>query len=82
MYNYSLFAGLIRDTTGSYDISYYSAAAALFVSSIFFFITMACRYYDNREKGSRFDFEMIIRRKSRRRSSILPWRRKSVDFHL
>ncbi|XP_071143130.1 monocarboxylate transporter 2-like [Mytilus edulis] len=73
-------SGFIRDTTGNYDMSFFCAAATLFMASVFFFITLVARYYSGSNKSSRLDFELVIRRKSRRRSSILPWRKKSVDL--
>ncbi|CAC5414363.1 SLC16A9 [Mytilus coruscus] len=75
-------SGFIRDTTGNYDMSFFCAAATLFMASVFFFITMVARFYtgSGSNKSSRLDFELFIRRKSRRRSSILPWRKQSVDI--
>ncbi|XP_071141305.1 monocarboxylate transporter 9-like [Mytilus edulis] len=73
-------SGLIRDSTGNYDMSFFCSAATAFVACIVFVTIMFIRFFANRPKSSELNFEIVIRQKSWRRSSILPWKKQSVDI--
>ncbi|XP_062587543.1 monocarboxylate transporter 13-like [Saccostrea cucullata] len=74
-------SGYFRDISGSYNYGILSGAGSSFLASIIF--TLAAIYHKRHgvDPMSKFNMEIDVqaRRKSRRRSSILPWRR-SVDF--
>ncbi|CAG2230717.1 SLC16A14 [Mytilus edulis] len=72
-------SGYLRDISGNYNTSFICLSVVLFLASVSFFATMVCRYYHIHDRGSRFDFEFIITKKSRR-TSLVPWRRKSVTI--
>ncbi|XP_061187450.1 monocarboxylate transporter 13-like [Saccostrea echinata] len=74
-------SGYFRDISGSYNYGILSGAGSSFLASII--LTFAAIYHKQHGEDpmSKFNMEIEVqaRRKSRRRSSILPWRR-SVDF--
>ncbi|XP_055995736.1 monocarboxylate transporter 13-like [Ostrea edulis] len=74
-------SGYIRDISGSYKYSVLSAAGSELLASAVFIIIAIYHTRNSKDPLSRFNREIEIqaRRKSRRRSSILPWRR-SVDL--
>ncbi|OWF50040.1 Monocarboxylate transporter 13 [Mizuhopecten yessoensis] len=71
-------AGYLRDTTGSYTLSFYVAAVGLGVASCLNIVAAAIRKY-NANVSIRPEEYLKNRRGSRRRSSILPWKGK-VEF--
>lgn len=78
---YIFFAGYFRDISGSYTYSVLSGAGATLLASFIFTWAMIYQRRHGDDPRSRFNMEIDVqaRRKSRRRSSILPWR-KSVDL--
>ncbi|KAJ8311447.1 hypothetical protein KUTeg_010802 [Tegillarca granosa] len=72
-------SGKLRDISGSYDISLYTTASSLGFASIIFALTSLLKTRSRKGREEiRMDI-MVNRRMSRRRSSVLPWRR-SLEF--
>ncbi|OWF50041.1 Monocarboxylate transporter 14 [Mizuhopecten yessoensis] len=72
-------AGYLRDSTGSYTLSFYGVSAVLVFATCLYALAAFLRKYQGEDSDSIEKYLENGRRGTKRRSSILPWKGK-VEF--
>ena len=71
---YNSLAGFMRDITGTYDYSFYAGSGSSFLAGLLLLVTL---YFTRHiaPTGETHAKDIQANRQTRRRSSILPWKR-------